>query len=105
MSGHFEFDAVAAERAAQQLDGLVARLEQELHAAGPALAPPAAGDDEVSRRAAQTLNTVGAQYQQTLRAGVAEVRKLAGALRLQIGAVGGTESESAAAFGATHVVA
>jgi hypothetical protein len=78
-----EFDPVLAHKTATDLDALADRLEADLRANAPRLAVETAGADEVSVRAAHTLRTVAASFDETAAAGVLELRKLAAALRSQ----------------------
>ncbi|WP_327095470.1 PE family protein [Nocardia vinacea] len=93
------FDPAAARDAATRLDGLAARLEAELREGSPALTVPPAGVDEVSGRAAQTMNDVAASYGQSATAGIVELRKLAATLRAQAAQFGRAENDSVADFG------
>ncbi|WP_433599715.1 PE family protein [Nocardia sp. CA-135953] len=93
------FDPAAARDAATRLDGLAARLEAELREGSPALTVPPAGVDEVSVRAAQTMNDVAASYGQSATAGIVELRKLAATLRAQAAHFGRAENDSVADFG------
>ncbi|MEU0504992.1 PE family protein [Nocardia sp. NPDC005998] len=90
------FDPAAARGAAAGLDGLAQRLEDELRAAEPPLTVAPAGADEVSLRAAQSMNGVTDSYTTSAAAGVQEIRKLAAALRAQAGHYEQIDSDSAA---------
>ncbi|MCX4093032.1 PE family protein [Nocardia sp. alder85J] len=94
-----QFDPVAAQQAAAQLDGLAGRLAGDLQDERPRLTAASAGSDEVSVRAAQTLDSVAESFQRSADAGVLEVRKLAATLRVQSGRFGQAESDNAADFG------
>ncbi|MFI6775550.1 PE family protein [Nocardia sp. NPDC050412] len=93
------FDPAAARDAAARLDGLAARLEAELREGSPALTVPPAAADEVSGRAAQTMNDVAASYGQSATAGIVELRKLAATLRAQAAQFGRAENDNVADFG------
>ncbi|WP_227998549.1 PE family protein [Nocardia australiensis] len=93
------FDPVAARDAAVRLDGMADRLERELRDSEVSLSVPPAGTDEVSARAAQTMNDVAASYTQSASAGILELRKLAATLRTQVNQFGRSESDSVADFG------
>ncbi|MGY4102264.1 PE family protein [Nocardia sp. R16R-3T] len=93
------FDPAAAKDAAARLDGLAARLEAELREGSPALTVRPAGADEVSGRAAQTMNDVAASYGQSAAAGIVELRKLAATLRAQAAQFGRAENDNVADFG------
>ncbi|WP_433195514.1 PE family protein [Nocardia sp. CA-107356] len=92
------FDPAAARDAAARLDGLAARLEAEFAEGSPALTVPPAGVDEVSMRAAQTMNDVAGSYGQSAAAGIVELRKLAATLRSQATQFGRAENDSVADF-------
>lgn len=98
-----QFDPASAGTAAQRLDGLANRLEQDLLAAEQALTVEPAGMDAVSMRAAQTMNQVATSYQETATAGILELRKLAAVLRSQVNQFGRAEDDSATSFGDTAV--
>ncbi|WP_069161894.1 PE domain-containing protein [Nocardia altamirensis] len=95
------FDADAAKDAALRLDGLADRLESELRSGEVSLRIPAAGVDEVSQRAAQTMNGVATSYTDSAAAGVLELRKLAATLRSQVRQFDRSESASVESFGGT----
>ncbi|WP_067861509.1 PE domain-containing protein [Nocardia shimofusensis] len=94
-----QFDPVAAQEAANRLDGLADRLERGLRDNEPALAVEPAGLDAVSQRAAQTMNEVAANYADNAAAGVLELRRLAAVLRGQVQGFGRVEGDNAAGFG------
>ncbi|MEU8896853.1 PE family protein [Nocardia sp. NPDC048505] len=96
-----EFDRAGAVKSATALDALADRLEADLKANTPALAVEAAGLDEVSQRAAQTLRGVAASYDEAATAGVLELRKLAASLRSQSQQLVAMDSENSAGFGAS----
>ncbi|MFF0491332.1 PE domain-containing protein [Nocardia sp. NPDC004068] len=96
------FDPAAATDAAARLDALAQRLEDELRENQTALTVPAAGADEVSGRAAQTMNGVADSFAESVSAGILELRKLAASLRAQVNHVGRVESDTAAAVGGTR---
>ncbi len=98
------FDPASATDAATRLDALAQRLEDELRQNQPSLTVPAAGADEVSGRAAQTMNGVADSFAESVRAGILELRKLAASLRAQVTHVGQVESDTAAALGANRTV-
>ncbi|MFI6870196.1 PE family protein [Nocardia sp. NPDC050406] len=81
--GSVRFDAAEALAAAADLEALADSLAAALSAETPALSVPAAGADEVSLRAADTLTAVGASFVSQAPVGVDELRKLAAALRNQ----------------------
>ncbi|MCM6776093.1 PE domain-containing protein [Nocardia sp. CDC159] len=93
------FDPAAATDAAARLDALAQRLEDDLRADEPALTVPAAGVDEVSVRAAETMNGVAGSFSETANAGILELRKLAASLRAQVSYFGRVENDSAAGLG------
>jgi hypothetical protein len=85
---------------AAALDVLADRIEAQLGASRPALTVPPAARDEVSCRAAQTVNRVSASYDGALTDAVGEIRRLATALRSHAAGVVGLEDDSAASFAA-----
>ncbi|MFF0542570.1 PE domain-containing protein [Nocardia thailandica] len=99
MSNTFEFDAVAAGKAAGSLDALVDRLTGEIEAVSPALRIAPAGVDEVSGRAALTANDVAADFLAGADRGVHEMRKLAAGLRAQISEFDRMETDNSVGFG------
>ncbi|MRH88646.1 PE domain-containing protein [Nocardia sp. SYP-A9097] len=92
------FDASSALQAATQLDALADRIANGMSVEQAKLEIAPAGADEVSVRAAQTLNTVAASFQTSGTSGVDEVRKLAAALRAQVGQFGQVEEQSVLGF-------
>ncbi|MFB8002168.1 PE family protein [Nocardia sp. NPDC056000] len=92
------FDASSALQAAMQLDALADRIANGLSAEQTKLEIAPAGADEVSTRAAQTLNSVAASFQTSGGTGVDEVRKLAAALRAQVGQYTSVEEQSVLGF-------
>ncbi|WP_019929519.1 PE family protein [Nocardia sp. BMG111209] len=94
-----QFDPVAARQAAAQLDGLAGRLAGDLQDERPRLTAAPAGSDEVSVRAAQTLEAVAESFRSSADAGVLEVRKLAATLRVQSDHFGQAEADNSADFG------
>lgn len=96
--GSVRFDAVEALAAAADLDALADRLAAALGAETPALSVPAAGADEVSLRAADTLTAVGASFVSQTPSGIDELRKLATALRNQVSTVAQTETDTVVDF-------
>ncbi|MGF6889170.1 hypothetical protein ABIA39_008544 [Nocardia sp. GAS34] len=94
--GGVQFDPVAARNAAVRLDGLADRLEGDLRTNDVALRVAPAGVDEVSARAAGTMNDVAASYSDSASAGVLELHKLAATLRAQADRFGRSEAESVA---------
>ncbi|GAB2669643.1 PE family protein [Nocardia goodfellowii] len=96
-----EFDRVGAVKSATALDALADRLEADLKANTPALAVEAAGLDEVSQRAAETLRGVAASYDEAATAGVLELRKLAAALRSQSQQLLAMDTENVAGLGSS----
>jgi hypothetical protein len=94
--GGVYFDPATANEAAGRLDALALRLQQDLQAGRPALTVPAAGNDEVSVRAAGTMNDVAASFSTSADDGVLELQKLAASLRAQVSHFGRAESENAA---------
>ncbi|QIS09003.1 MULTISPECIES: PE family protein [Nocardia] len=98
------FDATAARDAAFRLDGLADRLENDLKDGVQTLHVAPSGIDEVSLRAAQTMNDVAGSYTDSATAGVHELRKLAATLRAQADSFGRAETESAEALGGTEAV-
>ncbi|WP_067695643.1 PE family protein [Nocardia jejuensis] len=97
------FDSATALAAASQLDALADRLENGMTIEQAKLSIAPAGSDEVSARAAQTLNTVAASFQQSGGSGVDEVRKLAATLRAQFATYGQVEEQSSLGFAAPAV--
>ncbi|NKY88781.1 PE family protein [Nocardia veterana] len=93
------FDAAAASAAARRLDSLADRLEAGMRADEAALTVAPAAVDEVSVRAAQTMNQVAASYSDSAAAGILELRKLAATVRSQTGQFARSEDESVAEFG------
>ncbi|MER7453411.1 PE family protein [Nocardia beijingensis] len=91
-----QFDPVAARSAAARLDDLADRLESDLHASDLALRVVPASIDEVSERAASTMNEVAASYSDSASTGILELRKLAATLRAQADRFGRSEAESVA---------
>ncbi len=103
MSSQVEFDAMAVGSVAQRLDALADRLDTAMRqASGPLTIVPAA-IDEVSQRAARSLNDVSHDYQGSYAAGVHELRKLAANLRSHTGNVTVAEDTSAAGFGRMRI--
>ncbi|MFI6870175.1 PE domain-containing protein [Nocardia sp. NPDC050406] len=92
------FDSASALAAAAQLDALADRLAAGVQAEQPKLTLVAAGSDEVSQRATQTLNAVVASFQQSAGGGVDELRKLAATLRTQTDNFAQAEGQSAHGF-------
>lgn len=88
------FSPAAATDAAGRLDALAQRLQQELQTSKPTLTVPAAGADEVSVRAAHTMNEVGGSFSTSADAGVLELQKMAASLRAQVTHFGRVESEN-----------
>ncbi|MCU1643411.1 MAG: hypothetical protein JWN03_3686 [Nocardia sp.] len=97
------FDATTALQAATQLDALADRISNGMTVEQAKLDIAPAGADEVSVRAAQTLNSVAGSFQTSGGAGVDEVRKLAAALRAQAGHFGQVEEQSALSFASPTV--
>jgi hypothetical protein len=94
-----EFDPVQARNSADRLDALADRLDASLRTNHPAVFVEPAAVDEVSIRAARTLNGVAVEYHTSAMRGVEELRKLAATLRFQSRHLSGTEAASAASFG------
>ncbi|MFD3507579.1 PE family protein [Nocardia sp. NPDC058666] len=92
------FDSESALAAAAQLDALADRLAAGMEKEQIKLTIVSAGADEVSVQAARTLNSVAASFQQSAGNGVAELRKLATALRAQTNEFGQVEEQSALGF-------
>lgn len=92
------FDATSALAVASQLDALADRLAGGMSIEQAKLAIAPAGSDEVSVRAAQSLNAVAASFQQSGGTGVDEVRKLAAVLRAQSTQFTRSEDENALGF-------
>ncbi|GAB0104466.1 hypothetical protein JMUB6875_34400 [Nocardia sp. JMUB6875] len=93
-----KFDASTARDAAAQLEALADRLAGGLGAEQAKLDFAPAGADEVSLRAAQTLNTVAASFVASGTDGVTELRNLAATLRSQFDAFGQVEDQSVLGF-------
>ncbi|GAA5081906.1 PE family protein [Nocardia iowensis] len=93
------FDPAATRDAAMRLDGLAERLENELRAGEVSLKIAPAGADEVSQRAAQTMNEVAASYAESAAAGALELRKLAATFRSQARQFDRAEGDNADSFG------
>jgi PE family len=98
------FDPATATDAASRLDALAQRLHDDLQAGQPTLTVVSAGTDEVSMRAAGTMNDVAASFSESAAAGVLELQKLAATLRAQVTHFGRVESGSAAGLEAARVV-
>lgn len=92
------FDATTALSAAAQLDALADRIESGFNNEQSKLGFVAAGADEVSVRAAETLGAVAASFGVSSGAGVTEVRQLAAALRAQSVAFGQVEEQNSLGF-------
>ncbi len=90
------FDPQAATEAAGRLDALAARLQNDVAEGKPSLTVPAAGDDEVSTRAAGTMNDVADSFSTSADAGVEELQKLAASLRAQVDHFGRVEDANVA---------
>ncbi|MBU3067998.1 PE family protein [Nocardia sp. NEAU-G5] len=90
------FDPQAATEAAGRLDALAQRLRDDLTASKAALTVPPAGADEVSLRAAGTMNDVAGSFNTSADGGVDELQKLAASLRAQVNHFGQAESDNAA---------
>ncbi|WP_067895454.1 PE family protein [Nocardia vaccinii] len=88
------FSPAAATDAAGRLDALAQRLQQDLQTSKTALSVPAAGTDEVSVRAAHTMNEVAGSFSTSADAGVLELQKLAASLRAQVTHFGRVENEN-----------
>ncbi|MQY25011.1 PE domain-containing protein [Nocardia aurantia] len=102
--GGVQFDPAAAANAAAQLDGLAGRLAGDLQNEQMKLTAAPAGADEVSVRAAQTLDAVAESFRNSADAGVLEVRKLAATLRVQSSRLGQLDTDNAADFGGAATV-
>ncbi|MFQ6395296.1 PE family protein [Nocardia sp. KC 131] len=98
MNGIVQLDPAATRAVAARLDSLAARLEDDLESTRAALTLAPAGIDEVSGRATQTFNSVGADYQQLHRRGTLELRKLAATLRAYTRSFDHAEAENVALF-------
>ena len=96
-----EFDPVEAMRVAAELDSLADRLDADLRSGAPARAVAAPGLDEVSQRAADTLQQVSASFDTAADSGVLELRRLAATLRSQSRELSLMDSANAAELGAT----
>ncbi|MFJ9362839.1 PE family protein [Nocardia sp. NPDC101769] len=92
------FDASTARDAATQLDALADRIANGLGVEQVKLDFAPAGADEVSQRAAQTLNAVAASFVASGGDGVTELRNLASTLRSQFDAFGQVEEQSVLGF-------
>ncbi|MBA0047882.1 PE family protein [Mycobacteroides sp. LB1] len=68
--------------AARQLDELADRLEQTFHEEEAGLTVVAPGRDEVSVRAATTMNEVRDSYAKSSQQGLNELREISAALRV-----------------------
>jgi hypothetical protein len=79
--------------AAARIDEIAARLDDLMKVERPHLETVPVGRDEVSVRAAATLDTVQASYATSAVQGVAELREIAAALRAGVGNVTGAEAE------------
>ncbi|WP_345497979.1 PE domain-containing protein [Nocardia callitridis] len=88
------FDPQAATDAAGRLDALAQRLQDDLGAGEASLAVPSAGVDEVSVRAAGTMNEVAGSFSTSAAEGVLELRKLAASLRAQVAHFGRLEDDN-----------
>ncbi|MGN2641608.1 PE family protein [Nocardia takedensis] len=95
-----EFDPVEAMRVATELDSLADRLEAELRSGAPARAVAAPGLDEVSLRAAATLQEVSGSFDTSADSGILELRRLAASLRSQSRELSLMDSANAADLGA-----
>ncbi|WP_216893785.1 PE family protein [Nocardia alni] len=93
-----DFDVTGVSRVAERLDSLADRLEDLLRQTTPALTVVPAAADEVSARAAGTLNEVAHGHRTTCAAGTYELRKLAANLRCHAGAIDATDRASAMSF-------
>jgi hypothetical protein len=98
MTAHIEFIPDAADHIADQLDAMADRLEQNMREARRSLALVPAAIDEVSRRAARTLNSVSASYQVSYADGVREVRKIAAQVRTHAHRMRRIDGENATLF-------
>ena len=96
-----EFDPVDTLTAAQRIDALAERLERALVENRPALAPAAAGADEVSVRASATVTEVSGRFDAAAKDGILELRKLAANLRNQTQQLGKMEDQNATVLGGT----
>jgi|GEM_PF-2046678 hypothetical protein len=90
------FDPQAATDAAGRLDALAQHLRDDLQTSNASLTVPPAGADEVSARAAGTMNDVAGSFSTSADAGVLELQKLAASLRAQVNHFGKAESDNAA---------
>ncbi|MBF6179617.1 MULTISPECIES: PE family protein [Nocardia] len=98
--GAVRFDKDTALSAAAALDTLADNLEAAVRAEAPVLPVAAAGADEVSVQAANTLTAVGASFTTQSDLGIVELRKLAAALRDQVSTFTRVEADSVADFSA-----
>ncbi|MFE3794662.1 PE family protein [Nocardia tengchongensis] len=96
--GGVRFDAETVLSAAAGLEAMADRLETALGADAQALTVPAAGSDEVSLAAADTLTAVGASFVTETGGGVDELRKLAAVVRNQVAAFGQVETDNSTDF-------
>ncbi|MQY19552.1 PE family protein [Nocardia macrotermitis] len=94
--GGVYFSPAAATDAAGRLDAVALRLQQDLQDNKLALTVPAAGADEVSVRAADTMNHVAGSFTTSAEASILELQKLAASLRAQVSHFGRVESANAA---------
>lgn len=92
------FDSASALKAATALDALADRIANGMSVEQAKLEIAPAGADEVSVRAAQTLNSVAGSFSTSGTSGVDEVRKLAAALRAQVGQFGQVEEQNVLGF-------
>lgn len=93
MSGSLSIDTRQLAETAARIDDIAARLEHLMQAERPHLAVTPVGRDEVSVRAAETLNSVQGSYATSVVGGVAELREIAAALRAGVGNLAGAEAE------------
>ena len=96
-----EFDPTQARKSGTDLDALATRLENDLQANLPALTVEHAGMDEVSVRAAETLQGVASSYHEAATQGIHEIRKLAAALRSQTEQLVRMDDDNAVGFSIT----
>jgi len=90
------FDPQAATEAAGRLDALAQRLRDDIETSKASLTVPPAGTDEVSARAAGTMNDVAGSFSTSADGGVGELQKLAASLRAQVNHFGQAESDNTA---------
>ncbi|WP_445161766.1 PE family protein [Mycobacterium sp. Dal123C01] len=67
--------------ATKQLDALASRAEKLMQTEAPNLTVTAAARDEVSRRAASTLNEVHSEFSKSADQAKTEIRRMAASLR------------------------